>query len=199
MPKTFHPDIETLLGSDYYWTLTFIEFIIDPTDAVNGILRLTNHFQDIEYDGNTYTASGTLMGISQYTETTEATNDALNLSLSGIDPSVVASILDTPIAGSTVKIYKGFYNEETGQVIGDPYLAWSGIANSFSIDDTYEKDSDDGVNISVSCKSLLNTLMERQSGLYTSLPSYQNKYPTDYSMEFVAGLADRSFNFGKEK
>ena len=197
MPKTFHPDVQTLLGSDYYWTITMVEFIIDSTSE-DGILRLTNHFQNIEFLGETYFASGALMGVSQFTETTEATNDSITLSLSGIDPSVVAAVLDTPVAGSTVKIYKAFYNEETGELVGDPYLAWSGIANSYSIDDTYNKDSEDGVNVSVTCKSLLNTLMDRQSGLYTSLASYQSKYPTDYSMEFVAGLSDRSFNFGKE-
>jgi hypothetical protein len=198
MAKSFHPDIESLLGNDYYWTIGMVEMIIDPNDP-DQILRLTNHFQDIEFDNNTYTATGSVMGISQFTETTEATNDSITLSLSGIDPSVTAAVLDSPVAGSLVRIYKGFYDDYAGTLVGTPYLVWSGIANSYSIDDTYEKGSDDGINITLTCKSLLNTLMDRQSGLYTSMASYQNKYPTDYSMEFVAGLSDRSFNFGKEK
>ena len=198
MSKIFSTEIlNELAGSSHHWTITMVELIIDPTDP-NEILRLSNHFQNITYDGNVYTASGSLMGISQFTESIEATNDSLQISLSGIDPSVVAAVLDTPIAGSSVRIYNAFYDEETGTMIGAPYLVWSGIANSYSIDDSYEHSSKDSVNISVSCKSLLSTIMERQSGLYTSMPSFQNKYPTDYSMEFVAGLSDRNFNFGRE-
>ena len=199
MSKTLSAAILSELSTKtHHWTLELIEIIIDPTDP-NAILRLTNHYQDITFDSNVYTASGSMLGIGQYQENIEATNDALQVSLSAIDSAVFAAVLDNPVAGSTVKIYKAFLDEDLGTLIGDPYLVWSGIANSYSIDDNYEHSSSDTVNISLSCKSLLSTLMERQSGLYTSMPSYQFKYPTDYSMEFVAGLSDRSFNFGKEK
>ena len=198
MSKSFSSAITNeLANKDHHWTINLVEMIIDPTD-VNDILRLTDHYKDVVLDGNTFTAAGSMLGIGQTTESIEATNDSLQIQMSGIGSELIAPILNTPVAGSRVRIYKAFIDEDLGVIIGAPYLVWSGIANSFSIEDTYEHTSEDKVTIAVSCKSLLSTIMDRQSGLYTSLSSYQNKYSTDYSMEFVAGLSDRNFNFGKQ-
>ena len=148
---------------------------------------------------DTYVAAGQLINIGSTSDNIEATDDSLAIGLSGIDSSITAAVLTSKVPGSEINIYRGFFNEDTGALYDNaPYLVWSGIASSYSITDSYDIDSGDAIDIQVQGKSLLSSIMDRQAGVYTSVSSYQTIDSSDKSMEFVAGLTNKTFNFGKE-
>lgn len=180
-----------------HWMIDFVELNMDATTASKR-LHMSNHYTDLTFGGNTYTAAGQLMNIGTTTDNIEATDDSLSIGLSGIGGSVTSAILNSKVPGSEVKIYRGFFDEYTGLLVDTPYLVWQGLASGYSITDNFDSEIEDAINISVECKSLLSSIMDRQSGLYTSVSSFQSVSSLDESMEFVAGLATKKFNFGKE-
>ena len=180
-----------------HWLIDFVELNMHATDETYR-LRLCSHFADLDIGADTYTAAAQLLNIGSTSDNIEATDDSLAIGLSGIDGSVTSAILNSKVPGSEVNIYRGFFNEATGALVDTPYLVWSGQASGYSVTDSQNGDLEDSIDIQVECKSLLSAIMERQSGLYTSLSSVQSVTSTDTSMEFVAGLATRKFNFGKE-
>lgn len=187
-----------LANETSHWLVDFVEIKMSDTDSTKQ-LRLSSHYTDLVVGGETYVAAGQLMSIGSTTDNIEATDDSLSIGLSGIDSSVTAAVLSSKVPGSEINIYRGFFNEDTGLLYDNaPYLVWSGIASSYSITDTFDIDNTDAVSIQVEGKSLLSSIMDRQSGVYTSVSSYQTITSSDKSMEFVAGLTNKTFNFGKE-
>ena len=179
------------------WPVELVKLTVDPSDN-NKIIKLTNHFHNITVGSDTYIASGEFLGFSSVKENIDAKDSVITVTLSGVLSTATSVVLGNPVPGSTIEIYRGFYDENTGSLVQDPYLQWAGHVNNFSISDDYNLSEEDTITISVDCKSLLTTFLGRQSGLYTSLPGYQKYYSGDKSMEFVAGLADRNWQFGKE-
>ncbi len=180
-----------------HWLIDFVELKMDASDP-SKIIRLCSHYANLDINADTYNAAAHLLSIGSTTDNIEATDDSLTIGLSGIDSSVTAAVLGSKVPGSEVNIYRGFFNEDSGVLVDTPYLVWSGLASGYSITDTYDSEIDDAIVIQLQCKSLLSSIMERQSGLYTSVSSLQAIHSSDTSMEFVAGLATRKFNFGKE-
>jgi hypothetical protein len=179
------------------WPVELVKLVIDPSDT-NKIILLTNHFHNITVGTETYVASGEFLGVSAISDNIDAKDSVVTVSLSGVLATATQVVLANPVAGSVLEVYRGFYDEKVGNLVQNPYLQWSGHVNNFNITDDYNLSDQDTVTISVDCKSLLTTFLGRQSGLFTSLPGYQKHYSTDVSMEFVAGLSDRNWQFGKE-
>ena len=186
-----------LANETEHWLIDFVELKMDDSDA-SKIIRLCSHYADLDIGSDTYNAAAHLLSIGSTADNIEATDDSLAIGLSGIDSSVTAAVLGSKVPGSEVNIYRGFFNQDTGLLIDTPYLVWSGLASGYSINDAYDLENDDAIVIQLECKSLLSSIMERQSGLYTSVSSFQATHSSDTSMEFVAGLATKKFNFGKE-
>lgn len=179
------------------WPIELVKLVVDPADSAK-IILLTNHFHNLTVGSETYIASGEFLGVSSISDNIDAKDNVVTISLSGVLATATQVVLDNPIAGSTIEVYRGFYDESVGNLVQNPYLQWSGHVNNFNITDDYNLSDQDTVTISVDCKSLLTTFLGRQSGVFTSMPGYQKHYSGDTSMEFVAGLADRNWQFGKE-
>ena len=185
------------IASEMPWPVDFVEMVLDKNNASKTI-RLTNHYHNVEISGNTYLAAGSFLGFTDITEGLEAKDNSVDIQLSGVDVSITASVLAESIEGSNVSILRGYYDDSTGQLVDPPFLRWSGRANNYSIQDDYNFTDQDAISITVSCKSLLSTLMSKKSGRFTSPQSFAKKNPGDKSMEFVPSLATFSPNFGKE-
>ena len=85
-----------------------------------------------------------------------------------------------------------------GTVVATPEPRWAGRVNNASIQDDYNFTDEDKIIVSVSCKSLFETLFKRQSGRYTSLQGFQKFNSADLSMEFMASIALFTPSFGKD-
>jgi hypothetical protein len=190
------------IESDVPWPVDFLELIVDPSDP-SKIIRICTHFHDITTEGRlepgvqvTFTAASQLLAFGSVANNLEAKDNALDISLSGIGQEITAVVLANPIAGAVVYVMRGFYLEESGSIADTPYQRWAGRVNSFSIQDDFTF-GEDNIVISLSCTSLLNTLLQRVAGRFTNDSSQQYFYPGDKSMEFVDDLVNFAPDFGK--
>ncbi len=196
--KTLNALNLTAAQSETPWAVDLVKITIDPTDP-NKIIRLTNHYHDLFIADGTYTAAGEFLGFGNVSDELEIKGNSLDLSLSGVDSTFTETFLDNTVEGSLVEVLRGFYNEDTGDLWAEPEPRWSGRINNSSIQDDYNFVDEDKISISVSCKSLFETLFKKQNGRNTSLTGFQAIDSSDLSMEYVASIANFSPAFGKEE
>ena len=175
------------------WIVDFVTIIGDETNT-DKQLRLCTHMRNIVVGSDTYTASGELLGFSNISDDLDVKNNSLTVSLSGVNSSISSLVLTNNIEGSPVEIRRGYFNKDTGALVDDPYIRWEGFINNFSIVDNHSSNDSDTIDVSISCKSLLATILGAKYGRYTSPTSIG-----DGSMDFVASLKTASFSFGEEE
>ncbi len=137
-------------------------------------------------------------GLVDETLVTECIGGALTLT--GIDGNNVHMLLEEPIKGSKVEVWRGFLDSEN-QIITTPsqqfFKRYQGIVNNMSI----TEDFDDQARIrvatcSISCASFRLILENRISGIKTNPISWKIFYPTDTSMNRVPVIMAQYFDFG---
>ena len=188
----------TAIASAVPWPVDFVKLEIH--ENASGIIRFTNHFHNITVGGELYYATAHFLNFSDIADNLEVKDNTLDISLSGVESSVTALVLSNPIEGSLVTVSRGFYLQDTGLLADGIYTRWAGSVNNYSITDDYNFSKQDKVVISLSCKSLLTTLIAKVAGRYTSPQGFQDSdTPNDASMEFVPSLQTFNPNFGSEE
>ena len=124
--------------------------------------------------------------------------NTINVSLSGLDASLISQIAGEAFLGSPINLYRGYLNVDTGALLGVPYVVWRGIANDYSTVYTNNPGQENTVTINVSCKNLIVSILESENGRFTSVPAFQRINSNDQSMEFVSQMASFNPQFGKE-
>ena len=154
----------------------------------------------ITVNGMTFTGLGDLLQLGDIQRDIKATSDDLTISLTGIDGNNVHMLLEEPIKGSKVEVWRGFLDSEN-QIITTPsqqfFKRYQGIVNNMSI----TEDFDDQARIrvatcSISCASFRLILENRISGIKTNPISWKIFYPTDTSMNRVPVIMAQYFDFG---
>jgi len=199
--KSFSTAMINALSESVPWPIDLVKVDIDGVENI----YLTNHYHDIDVGSDTYLSTGDLLGFSNVSEHLEVKDNSIDVSLSGLDETILATILTKNIEGSKVTVSRGFYNESTGKLHGytdsnyGVYDRWSGRVHSYAIQDDYTVSHGVGdknkITITLKCRSLLSTILQRPSGRFTSPQSFGS----DKSMEFVPSLATFNPQFGKEK
>ena len=184
------------------WIIDFVKITFDNEGTANSILRVCNAHHDIVVDEDgtdfTYLATGQFLGFGDISDELEIKNNSLDLSLSGVLGTFTSTFVSSNVEGSLVEVSRGYYDESTGTVVATPEPRWAGRVNNASIQDDYNFTDEDRIIVSVSCKSLFETLFKRQSGRYTSLQGFQKFNSSDLSMEFMASIALFTPSFGKD-
>ena len=97
--------------------------------------RYTDHYKDITYDSNTYSASSLFMKVSSVQESSEISVGNITLFFSGADQTIISLFLNNNYMEKEAEVYKGFLDtNET--LIADPFLAFKGRIESFNIDES---------------------------------------------------------------
>ena len=97
--------------------------------------RFTDHYKDITYDSNTYSASSLFTKLSSVTESSEVEVSNITLSFSGADQTIISLFLSNSYMEKEAEVYKGLLNTSEA-VIADPFLLFKGRIESFSIDES---------------------------------------------------------------
>jgi hypothetical protein len=171
---------------------------------------IANTFNPVVYDGTTYLGLGHFLGMNEIQDDLRATNNSLQLSLSGIpkDPgeaglgqysSFVSLILGSKIKGSKVQIYRAFFDTNTGALLNDSVsLRFSGYVSNFTISDSTDINSRSDSYTCVIQMSSVHAILEKKIvGRRTNSIDQKLLYPTDISMDRVVAISKTSFDFGK--
>lgn len=163
---------------------------VEPFYAVEmnfdaGAVRLWTGYGDRTIDGQTYTGSGNLLGITGIEEAADLSAKGITLSLSGIDTSIVSLALQEPYQGRTARVLFGVAG------VNDHVEVFSGLMDVMTI-------QEDGstATIELTVESKLVTLQRPNVRRYTS-ESHKLRYPSDTFFDFVEQLQDKEVAWGR--
>ena len=179
--------------------------------GVNGTdYFIANTYNPLTWNGDTYLALGHFLGINDIQNDIKITNAQIALSLSGIpkDPSelglgayssFVDFILSEKIKGSSVKIYRAFFDPDNRELYNDQVsLRFSGYISNFTVTDNPDVNTrTDSYTVVVNCSSIHAVLERRVAGRRTNSTDQKFFYPSDTGMDEVVTISITSFDFGK--
>lgn len=169
--------------------------------------------------GNTYAELGALLGISAHQRDITSSGYDTSVMVTGLDPMYIYLVAGGPasvpipvsgqadipvgyyplIKGSQLEIRRGFY--DSNFMLSSTALRYTGIITSYVIEENRDNDIEalnDTYAISLQCSAYRQVLENRIAGRKTNSTSWKYWYPTDTSMDRVAGLEGKQFDFGKD-
>jgi hypothetical protein len=144
----------------------------------------TDHYKNLTFDGNTYTASSLFLGSSEVQENADVAVNTLSLKFSGADTTIISLLLNNNYMNKPAKVYRGFLNDSQA-LIADPFLLFDGRISSFTLE---EDTTSSSVNIIVASHW---ADFEKTSGRRTTENSQKIYFPNDKGMEFASKTAQR--------
>lgn len=191
--RNVHPDLVAALNVNGCQPFYAVEYLIDdaggarwnqPGYSGNRAIRLWTGLGDRVIGGNTYTGSGSLLSISGLKETAELRANGASITLSGIDPSIIALAIGEPYQGRRVNVYLG--ETSVSQVV----RAFAGLADTMPI-----KQGAESVTISLAIEHKVVALQKANIRRYTSA-NHRLRYPNDSAFDFVSSLQDKEVVWG---
>lgn len=180
------------LGSNFEAELAAGEvqpFFAVRMDFDGGTVTVWNGYGDITIDGETYVGSATYLNLSEIAETSQVQANGVNITLSGLDSSLVSAALSEGYQGRSLKIFFGFLDND-GTIIDTPYTIFSGRMDVMTIEDAGAT-----ATINVSAESRLIDLDRSRTRRFTS-EDQKIDYPNDKGLEMVASLQDKQITWG---
>ena len=154
----------------------------------SGTIALWTGYGDITFGSQSYTGAGTLLGFSVVEETAEIAARGAQVTLDGIETSIVSLALQEPYQGRKALIYLGALS--SGAVVADPTLIFDGRMDVMTIED-----SGDTCTISLTLESRLIDLERSRVRRYTTEDQKVN-FSNDKGFDYVADLTDKQVNWG---
>jgi len=142
-------------------------------------LRFTDHYKDLTYDSNTYSASSLFLKVSEVSESSEVEITNIALEFTGADQTIISLFLSNEYMDRDVEVYKGFLNS-TQSLIADPFLLFKGRIESFSL----EEDANSST-LSISIASHWSDF-ERIQGRKTNTNSQQLHFSGDVGFDYAS-------------
>jgi hypothetical protein len=158
---------------------------------------ISDYNTNLNFNGNIYTNIGNLLSISNTTSELTSSIGDVTIGLSGVPVGSISTILNQEIKGSTISIYRAFFNPTTHAPLslggGNTILKFKGVVTNYSISDTVDVDNQLAVStITLTCNSMVEVLTNKTNGRRTNPADF----PNDSSMSRVQALANSNFNFG---
>ncbi|EHR2875924.1 hypothetical protein KTR93_001473 [Salmonella enterica] len=113
--------------------------IIEVLTASGDVLRLTDGYFDLDYNGFTYLATGDFLDITSNAEEKEINNNGINVTISNVREEYITLIRNKQFDKSDVKIEMAFLNPNTGRV-ETTFPVFRGVVDSININIEYEED-----------------------------------------------------------
>jgi len=164
------------------------------------VLTFSDYHKNLSLGGTNYTGIGQLLAITNTTHNLRAAPDDISISISGIPSTNITQILDNRVKGSSIKVYRAFFDPNTGELLnitGNPAGKFQGVVSNFEISDELEMGDDVGtISLTLTCTSVVALLNNKITGRRTNPTDQELFYPGDKSMDRVPSLAKSNFNFG---
>lgn len=214
-------NIPAVQGTPTIRDAEFVKLTVNFTDGTTTTTRslyFSSSFKTETVSGASYSDLGGLLSISAYQRDISSSGFDTSITLTGLDPQYIYFVAGGPatapvpvpgqsdipigyyplIKGSTVEIRRGFYDDN--YVMTSTVLRYTGIITSYVIqeerDNTFEA-LNDTYTISLQSSAYRQVLENRIAGRKTNQQSMNYWFPNDTSMNRVAGLEGKQFDFGK--
>lgn len=156
----------------------------------SGNVNLWSGIGDLTVDSVDYVGAGTLLGVSDISESSDVQANGVRVSLSGISSSMITKARDEDYQGRELKILLGAM-DSSNSVIADPIVVFSGFMDTMMINDAGES-----AVISVTAENRLIEFEKTRVRRYTA-EDQKIDYPNDKGLEFVAEMAEKEIIWGR--
>jgi hypothetical protein len=164
------------------------------------VLKFSDFSVPYTINSESYTALGQLLSISDSSSELRATPQEVTVAIAGIPNANVTDIINNPVKGSSIKIYRAFFDPSTGQLLslgGNPAQKFQGIVSNYDITDELDMGSLTGtITVTLTCTNVVELLNNKVAGRRTNTVDQKTYYPSDISMDRVYALVNSNFNFG---
>lgn len=113
--------------------------IIEAVTASGDVLRLTDGYFDLDYNGFIYLATGDFLDISSNSEEKEINNNGITVNVANVREEYITLIRNKQFDKSDVKIEMVFLNPNTGMV-ETTYPVFRGVVDNINISIEYNED-----------------------------------------------------------
>lgn len=173
--------------------------VADSNSYTSQVLRFSDHDESIVIDGETYTGLRQFLGVTASTSELRPSRDSVSITISGIPEDSIGEIVYSKIKGAPVRIYRGWFDVATGDLIGSIEGRFFGSVNNYAIQEDYDVVERQASSfIELECASTVGVLSRKTSGRKTNPQSQKKFYPNDVSMDRVPSLRGQKFNFGEQ-
>jgi len=187
MPRGLTSAVKTELATGNIDPVLLIELgLASPVYLTNASFNITSNVSGLS---KTYVSGGHLKAITGVSETNTPTRNTLAISLSGVDQTYIALILNENIINDNVYIYRG-YLDSSQSLIADPFLLFFGTINDYKITDNTTT-----ANVLLTVTSHWGNF-SKTSGRTTTDNSQQRFFSNDKGMEFSA-LTVKDIKWGR--
>jgi len=173
MPRELSATLRSHLEGNQFILIQMVD--IETTSGTN---YFTDCFFDVAYDGNTYTAQGSFLGIGTAEESTEVIVGKTQISLSALETANITTYATSSIINKSVIIRLAFLSPTDYSIIGDPVIVFKGKIQSYAVNDA-KKTSTIVLEVASTFANF-----EKTNGRLTNQGSLQREHPTDFGFEF---------------
>jgi hypothetical protein len=168
-----------------------IPVIICRLDYASGAVTINTATFPIIFEDETYYGVGNFGTTDTVKQSSELQDSSINLSLSGIDSSLVSQALgDESYQGRDCKIWIAFLNSDDYSIIGTPVLYFRGKMNNSSI--TFdEKQAIITLNVVGRSSSLYRPKIRRYN-----TADQKKLYPNDTGLDYVEQSVNKEISWG---
>jgi hypothetical protein len=154
-----------------------------------GTVNYTNASQDIAALATTWTAIGGALAFSAVTEAADLSSGGTDLILSGVDRSIITTLLANQYIGRNVSVWLAHLTPASGVVVADPVKIFSGVMNGgWSIRETWPTGNGPGTCTVTGRMVNRMTLLEQRRGIQTNVAGHQALYPGDLFFSYTGRL-----------
>lgn len=185
MPRNMDTATASALSAKFLCPIFLVDLQIN-----NQTLHIWSGVGNFPWNGHTYVGVGDLGQVSPAREGIDIQANGASLTLSGVDPSLIADALSDIQLGAPATIWLGAVNAETLQLVGAPVVMFSGLVDAPTVNIAIpDPNATDGIpahaTISIPLESRLAVLGAGQQRRYSRAD--QNRiYPNDSSFIWVS-------------
>jgi|TARA_R110001592_G_scaffold9025_1_gene48441 hypothetical protein len=186
MARTIGSTFSTQLSSSQTRPFYAVEFLYTQT------LRVWTGYSEFTIDGSNYLGLGDLISVGQVEESADVKANGLNITLSGLDTSILAGAFNETQQGIVVNVKFGVLTttDNALAIVDTPYQIFSGTVDTVSINEDGETST-----IQYSIESKLISLEKALDFRYTD-QDQKFFFPNDRGLEFVDDMQDKSIDWG---
>ena len=158
---------------------------------------ISNSWKAITYDGNVYTQLGSFLSVGEFVEDIKTTNGDLSMVLTGIPAGNVQTVMQNPVKGGVVKIFRAFFDDN--YTVTNVYPRYNGLITNYSISESVSLDQGDITNsVAISVASINTILENRVNGQRTTPQDRVRYFPGDTTFARVPIINNTAYDFGKD-
>lgn len=155
MTRTLTAGMQTEVAAQRGTIAYFIQL-----DSSGGTIRITTAPVDVAWDSQTWEGIGGLLSFGGVEEGPEASGQGVQLTLSGVDQTIIAALLNNDVRGREVRIWLAHISD-LGAVVADPAEIFRGFQNDdYRISETRDPVQAGTVTVETRIQSRLSVLAQ---------------------------------------